>query len=82
MGELIIGTNVVCDLFASTTDLIGECARVYESKLAATREAAMNQVQEKVRAPAANAVVGIDLDHGAVEQFMAISSISGTEAMT
>ena len=42
-----MGTNVVCDLFASTTDLIGECARVYESKLAATREAAMNQVTKR-----------------------------------
>jgi len=76
--EVIMGANVVRDLFASITDVIGGRSGVYESKLADAREAAMSELEEKTRALGANAVVGIDLDYEVVGQSMLMVSISGT----
>ena len=38
VGEVIMGANVVRDLFASITDVIGGRSGVYQSKLVDTRE--------------------------------------------
>ena len=78
VGEVIMGANVVRDLFASITDVIGGRSGVYESKLADAREAAVSELEEKTRALGANAVVGIDLDYEVVGQSMLMVSISGT----
>ena len=42
VGKVFMGANVLCDLFASITDVIGERSGDYESKLADTRNAALS----------------------------------------
>lgn len=78
VGEAIMGANVVRDLFASVTDIIGGRSGAYESKLQDARETALRELQERAAIKGANAVVGVDLDYEVVGQSMLMVSASGT----
>ncbi|MDF1801349.1 heavy metal-binding domain-containing protein [Thalassovita sp.] len=78
VGEAIMGANVVRDLFASVTDIIGGRSGAYESKLQDARETALRELEERAALKGANAVVGIDLDYEVVGQSMLMVSASGT----
>lgn len=78
VGEAIMGANVVRDLFASITDIVGGRSGAYESKLADARETALRELQERAAILGANAVVGVDLDYEVVGQSMLMVSASGT----
>ncbi len=78
VGEAIMGANVVRDIFASITDVIGGRSGAYESKLADARETAMAELKQNAQELGANAVVGIDLDYEVVGQSMLMVSVSGT----
>ena len=78
VGEAIMGANVVRDLFASVTDIIGGRSGAYESKLQDARETALRELEQRAAALGANAVVGIDLDYEVVGQSMLMVSASGT----
>lgn len=76
-GEAIMGANIVRDLFASVTDIIGGRSGAYEEKLADARETALLEMQEQARALGATAVVGVDLDYEVIGQMLMVSA-SGT----
>jgi uncharacterized protein YbjQ (UPF0145 family) len=78
VGEAIMGANVVRDIFAGITDIIGGRSGAYESKLGDARETALRELQEKAVLLGANAVVGVDLDYEVVGQSMLMVSASGT----
>ncbi|MEZ5913215.1 MAG: heavy metal-binding domain-containing protein [Paracoccaceae bacterium] len=78
VGEAIMGANVVRDIFASITDIVGGRSGAYESKLQDARETALAELQERASALGANAVVGVDLDYEVVGQSMLMVSASGT----
>lgn len=78
VGEAIMGANVVRDLFASVTDIIGGRSGAYESKLQDARDTALRELQERAVIVGANAVVGVDLDYEVVGQSMLMVSASGT----
>ncbi|NIZ12247.1 heavy metal-binding domain-containing protein [Phaeobacter sp. HF9A] len=78
VGEAIMGANVVRDVFASITDIVGGRSGAYESKLQDARETALHELEERARALGANAVVGVDLDYEVVGQSMLMVSASGT----
>lgn len=78
VGEAIMGANVVRDLFARVTDIIGGRSGAYESKLQDARETALRELEQRAAALGANAVVGIDLDYEVVGQSMLMVSASGT----
>ncbi|MEO0680437.1 MAG: heavy metal-binding domain-containing protein [Pseudomonadota bacterium] len=82
VGEAIMGANVVRDLFAGITDIIGGRASSYEAKLAEGRDTAMVELEERARTLGADAVVGIDLDYEVVSDSMLMISISGTAVST
>lgn len=79
-GEAIMGANIVRDIFASITDIIGGRSGAYEEKLQEARAAAMQEVEQRAARLGANAVVGIDIDYEVVGQngSMLMVSISGT----
>ncbi|WP_420567314.1 heavy metal-binding domain-containing protein [Thalassovita sp.] len=81
VGEAIMGANVVRDLFASVTDIIGGRSGAYESKLQDARDTALRELQERAAILGANAVVGVDLDYEVVGQSMLMVSASGTAVM-
>ena len=77
-GEAIMGANLVRDLFASITDIVGGRSGAYESKLVDAREIAMEEMKEKARLLGANAIVGVDLDYEVVRDGMLMVTASGT----
>ena len=78
VGEAIMGANVVRDVFASITDIVGGRSGAYESKLQDARDTALRELQERAEALGADAVVGVDLDYEVVGQSMLMVSASGT----
>ena len=78
VGEAIMGANVVRDVFASITDIVGGRSGAYESKLEDARNTALGELEDRARAKGANAVVGVDLDYEVVGQSMLMVSASGT----
>lgn len=78
VGEAIMGANVVRDVFASITDIVGGRSGAYESKLQDARDTALNELQQRAEERGASAVVGVDLDYEVVEQSMLMVSAAGT----
>jgi len=78
VGEAIMGANIVRDVFASITDIVGGRSGAYESKLQEARVTALRELEARAEALGANAVVGIDLDYKVVGQSMLMVSASGT----
>lgn len=79
-GEAIMGANIMRDLFASITDIIGGRSGAYEEKLQEARHIALRELEERALRLGANAVVGIDLDYEVIGQHgsMLMVSASGT----
>ncbi len=78
VGEAIMGANVVRDIFASITDIVGGRSGAYETKLQDARETALAELEQRAVAKGANAVVGVDLDYEVVGDTMLMVSASGT----
>lgn len=77
-GEAIMGANVVRDVFASITDIVGGRSGAYEEKLAHARRIALSEMEERARALGANAVIGVDLDYEVIREGMLMVTASGT----
>lgn len=79
-GEVILGANIVRDLFASLTDIFGGRSGKYEEVLSRGREQALRELEDKARALGANAVVGVDFDYETIgaRGSMLMVSVSGT----
>jgi len=79
-GQTIMGANIFRDFFAGIRDIVGGRAASYEKVLKDARDEALRELQEEAMARGANAVVGVDLDYGAVGsgESMLMVSASGT----
>jgi uncharacterized protein YbjQ (UPF0145 family) len=80
-GEAIMGANIVRDLFAGITDILGGRSGAYEEELAKARETALGEMQERAAALGADAVVGVDLDYEVINNMLMVSA-SGTAVET
>src|SRR5215207_2416943 len=65
-GEAILGANFVRDFFASVRDIVGGRSGSYEKVLRSGRDSALEDMADEARRLGANAVVGVDLDYGAL----------------
>jgi uncharacterized protein YbjQ (UPF0145 family) len=79
-GEAILGANVFRDFFASIRDFVGGRAGSYEKVLGDAREHALAEMAERAQRLGANAVVGVDLDYGALgaSESMLMVTATGT----
>ena len=77
-GEAIMGANLIRDLFASVTDIVGGRSGAYESKLRDARDVAIKEMTDQAASMGASAVVGVDLDYEVVRDGMLMVSASGT----
>lgn len=79
-GQTIMGANIFRDFFAGIRDIVGGRAASYEKVLKDARDEALRELQAEATARGANAVVGVDLDYGAVGsgESMLMVSVSGT----
>jgi uncharacterized protein YbjQ (UPF0145 family) len=79
-GEAILGANVFRDFFASIRDFVGGRSGAYERVLGDARDAALNEMAESARQLGGNAVIGVDLDYGAIgaSESMLMVTATGT----
>ena len=77
-GEAILGANIIRDIFASITDIVGGRSGAYEKELNKARDIAIEEMWEKAAAPGANAIVGVDIDYEVVREGMLMVAASGT----
>lgn len=77
-GEAIMGANVVRDIFASITDIVGGRSGAYEKKLRQARDLSLQEMQLQAQELGANAVVGVDLDYEVVREGMLMVTAAGT----
>lgn len=79
-GEVILGANLVRDLFAGVRDIVGGRTGSYEKVLRAAKETAIAEMCNKAAEMGANAVVGVDIDYEALgaKGSMLMVAVSGT----
>lgn len=77
-GEAIMGANIVRDIFASITDIVGGRSGAYEAKLAHARKVSLEEMEQNATDLGANAVVGVDLDYEVIREGMLMVTACGT----
>ncbi len=77
-GETIMGANIVRDLMASITDIVGGRSGAYESKLQDGRKEALVEMKQAALRLGANAVIGVDIDYEVIGNSMLMVAASGT----
>ncbi|MDA0962515.1 MAG: heavy metal-binding domain-containing protein [Proteobacteria bacterium] len=77
VGEAILGANVIRDLFAGITDILGGRSGAYEQELGKARATALAEMEERAASLGASAVVGVDLDYEVINNMLMVSA-SGT----
>lgn len=83
-GEVIVGANIMRDMFASIRDIVGGRSGSYERILSDARQQAIEELQAACAERGGNAVVGIDLDYEVIgaNGSMLMVSASGTAVKT
>lgn len=79
-GEVIVGANLLRDLFAVATDIVGGRSGKYEQVLQRARREALEEMQAEAAKLGGNAVVGVDIDYEVIGSngSMLMVSCSGT----
>lgn len=79
-GEVIVGANLVRDLFAAVTDIVGGRSGKYEEVLQRARREALKEMEAEAEKLGGNAVVGVDIDYEVIGSHgsMLMVSCSGT----
>ncbi len=79
-GEAIMGANIVRDLFAAVSDIVGGRSGAYEQQLREAKAIALREMSDEAAALGATAVIGVDLDYETVGERggMLMVSASGT----
>jgi uncharacterized protein YbjQ (UPF0145 family) len=79
-GQTIMGANIFRDFFASIRDVVGGRSGSYEKVLRDARDAALAELESEALARGANAIIGVDLDYGALGsgESMLMVSASGS----
>jgi len=61
-GEAIIGANVMRDVMAKITDIVGGRSGTYEQGLREAKSIAIREMMDQAHRLGANAIIGVDLD--------------------
>lgn len=77
-GEAIMGANMIRDLFAGITDMIGGRSGTYENVLRSGREQAISEMIEQATELGANAVVGVGFSYAAIGASDSMLMVSAT----
>ncbi len=77
-GEAILGANIIKDIFASITDIVGGRSGQYEQELGKARKISLDEMIQEATGLGANAIVGVDLDYEVIRDGMLMVTASGT----
>ena len=62
-ADVVMGTNLVSDFFASVRDVVGGRATSYEKILGDAKTTVLAELAAKAQALGADAVIGVDVDY-------------------
>ncbi len=62
-SDVVLGSNVFKDFFASVRDWVGGRVGSYEKVFADAKKTALDELQARAKEMGADAVVGVDLDY-------------------
>jgi uncharacterized protein YbjQ (UPF0145 family) len=62
-ADVVMGTNIMRDFFASVRDVVGGRSGSYEKVFTQGKQDALDDLAEKAKEMGADAVVGVDLDY-------------------
>lgn len=77
-GEAILGANVIKDLFAGISDILGGRSGAYEGELRRARAIALDELAAAASELGANAVAGVDIDYETIGGSMLMVTAAGT----
>jgi uncharacterized protein YbjQ (UPF0145 family) len=79
-ADVIIGANIVSDIFAGVRDIVGGRSASYEKKFAEGKIMAIAELEQEATRLGANAIVGIDFDYETIgsKGSMLMITVSGT----
>lgn len=77
-GEAVLGANFIRDWFASIRDIVGGRAGSYEKVLRGARDEALREMQQEAQRLGANAVIGVDIDYGAIGASESMMMVTAT----
>ena len=79
-GDAILGANIIRDIFAGFTDIVGGRSATYEEELRKAKAIALKEMTEEAEKFGANAIIGIDFDYETVggKGSMLMVNVSGT----
>jgi len=77
-GEAILGANIIKDIFATITDIVGGRSAAYEEELQKARQIAIDEMTSKAALLGGDAIVGVDLDYEVIRDGMLMVAVSGT----
>ena len=79
-GEAVMGANLVKDILAGITDIVGGRSGAYEKEFRTAKDIAIGDMVAEAKALGANAIIGIDLDYEVVSgsNTMLMVSANGT----
>jgi uncharacterized protein YbjQ (UPF0145 family) len=77
-GEAILGANIIRDIFASITDIVGGRSGKYEEELGKARKISLDEMSDEASRLGADAIVGVDLDYEVIREGMLMVTASGT----
>ena len=79
-GEVIMGANIIKDIFAGVRDIVGGRSGTYEKELIKAKDIAISQMTERAKNLGANAILSVDLDYETIGSggSMLMVSASGT----
>jgi uncharacterized protein YbjQ (UPF0145 family) len=77
-GEVILGANILRDLFAQITDVIGGQSGEYQEVLVRGRKEATRKMIGEAQMEGANGVIGVSYDYEILGDHMMLVSVNGT----
>lgn len=79
-ADVIIGANILSDIFAGIRDIVGGRSATYEKKFSEGKQLALRELEEEAKRLGGNAIVGIDFDYETVggKGTMLMITVSGT----
>jgi uncharacterized protein YbjQ (UPF0145 family) len=67
-AEVIVGANILKDLFAGIRDIVGGRSAAYEEELQKAKQLAFDEITSKAQEMGANAIIAVDLDFETIGQ--------------
>lgn len=77
-GQTIVEASIFRDLFATIRDVVGGRSGCYDRMLRDARDEALAELAAEAEARGANAIIGVDIDYGALGSGESVLMVSAS----